>query len=251
MESLWYQDVRAYDRAFAFEPEREVALLLEVLKLHGRSPPAKILEPMAGTGRLLHPLQKLGYRVLALDSSLPMLLGARKRGVDQLVKAEASRFALAPEFSGAFCLIDSFRYLLSFEAALDFLNCVGHSLRLGSPFVLELELASRDPVPEETWTTQDKGGRIRTTIRSHGNAGPGLQWMDSRVEMEEPAGPSVVNSRARQKIWSPVEFLNLLDAAELFEVFGIYRRGQSLERGLQGVPPRGGPVIVVLTRSDA
>ena len=248
MESEWYRNVRAYERAFAYTPEREVGLLLEVLRLHGRQPGALLLEPMAGTGRLLLPLQDAGYRVVGIDASQPMLRSAQARGLKELIRADVARFALAEVFDGAFCLIDSFRYLLSYRAALDFLSNVALALRPGSPMVLELELESRESVPVESWTIQDAEGRVRATIRSHGHAGPGLQWMDSRVEMESRSGTEVVQSRARQKIWSPVEFLSLLDAAEAFEVHGIYRRGQPLHRGLEGIPPRGGPIIVVLTR---
>lgn len=249
MGTDWYEQAETYDRAFAYAPEREIDLLAAILSAHGAAPPDWIFEPMAGTGRLLQPLAERGFRVAGLDRSQSMLLRARKRGLRLLIRGDASRFALERRFRGAFCLIDSFRYLLTDDAARGFFDSVGACLIEGSPLAIELELAGKGPVPDETWTLTQGGSRVRATIRSRGHAGPMLQWMESRVEIEDEAGRRVLDSRRPQRIWTPPAFLELLNGLSGYEVFGIYRRGQSLENPLEGLPRNGGPIIVVLTRT--
>lgn len=247
--SSWYDEAEAYEMAFGFPPRAEIAFLAAVLEQDGVRPPARVLEPMVGTGRLVDGLEKLGFRITGFDKNTAMLrLARRKSARTHLVRADAARFAFAPAFDAAHCLIDSFRYLLELEDARRFMTSVAAALRPGAPFLLGLELRGPGaPVPE-TWSTDTAGSRATATILSHGRAGPDLEWMDATVEITGSAGRRTVRSRLAQRVWTPEAFLAFLDSLTEFEVRALYRRDHDLARPLPALPRAGGPIICHLRR---
>ncbi|MAG58312.1 MAG: hypothetical protein CMJ83_18655 [Planctomycetes bacterium] len=250
--SNWYDDAEAYDLAFGFPPGREAAFLLELLHRHDVAPPARLLEPMVGTGRLVLPLVDAGYRVTGFDLAPAMLRLARAHAPGAtFFRADAARFACATAFAAAHCLIDSFRYLPTEDDAARFFAAVATALTPGAPFAIGLELHTPGEPTPESWTTTRDGLTAKTTILSHGDAGDGLEWMDAAVEIasDDPAQSRTVKSRMRQRIWTPPAFCAFLDRQDAFDVAGIWRRSQELHDPLDAFPPRGGPITVVLVRN--
>jgi SAM-dependent methyltransferase len=207
---------------------------------------------MVGSGRLLPGLRDAGYHVVGFDRSAPMLARARERGKGvPLFRADAGRFSVAAAFDGAYCPIDSFRYLLREDDAVAFLDALARALRPGSPFILGLELESPDPPVPDTWTTHaEDGRRVDVRILSHGGPAPDIQWMDAEVTVSSRGAPPTVHrSRQMQRRWTPDRFLGFLDALDAFDVAGVWRRSQETGPPLDGLPPRGGPVVVMLVRA--
>jgi len=244
----WYEDAAVYDQAFAFPPDQEIAFLKELMLREGVHPPARILEPMIGTGRLVPGLVEAGFQVIGFDISTPMLAQARPRG-GAIFRADAAHFALAKGSCDAgHCLIDSFRYLLTLPDVQRFLEAVAHALRPGAPFALGLELDTGDPPQPESWTSVRDGRTAKVTLRSE-DASEGLQWLDATVEVRANGGTNkTVHSRMLQRRWPPAAFEELLRDLETFELAGIWRRSQERYPPLDDLPERGGPVTVVLRR---
>jgi 2-polyprenyl-3-methyl-5-hydroxy-6-metoxy-1,4-benzoquinol methylase len=65
-ESLYDYPVY-YDVVFGSDWRAEFKFLEGVFRLHGRRPTRSLFEPACGTGRLLVPLAKAGYRVAGND----------------------------------------------------------------------------------------------------------------------------------------------------------------------------------------
>ena len=83
-----------------------------------------LLEPACGTGRLVTALAARGYRVTAFDLSQPSLNYLRRqlarRGLcAQTFAADMSDFCLGRSVDAAYCLINTFRLLLTKHAAHD------------------------------------------------------------------------------------------------------------------------------------
>jgi hypothetical protein len=76
-------------------------------------------------------------------------------------------FRLSQSVDLAHCLINTFRHLLTEEAARRHLECVAKSLRPGGIYLLGFHLLPPDAAEEdcERWTIQHRRTRVTTTIR--------------------------------------------------------------------------------------
>lgn len=243
----WYEQAWVYDLAFAFEPAHEVAIIDEAMRSAGIAPPARLLEPMVGTGRLLPGLVALGYRPTGYDRSRAMVLRARERvGPDlPLFVADATHTSLGRAFDGAFCLIDSFRYLTAPGDAERFFDATMASLRPGGIFLLGLEIEGSEPPAEETWHVHRDGLEVEVTVRNRGRPGPGLRWMESEVSISGGEdGPREFRSRRAQKVWTADAFERFLDTRPATSITGLWLRTLDLESPLQNLPRSGGSIIL-------
>ena len=248
----WYDDARLYELAFAFPADHELRFLRTFFERSGCRPPDLLLEPMCGTGRLIEGLSRMGFRVAGFDRSRAMLQRARKRAPDALLfQADAAAFETRRVFHGAFCLIDSFRYLLSKEAARGFFAGLSRALVDGGLFVLGLEVDEGRPPEPERWTTHAEGLEITTTLRNLPHPDPKLSVLEARIETRGPDGRRESVSRMEQRRWSPEDLETFLAALDDFSVECVHRRSQELGDPLPGLPPRGGPVVITLRRRES
>src|SRR5262245_19256613 len=105
---------------------------------------------------------------IGFDRTPNMVAYARGRG-SRVFRADAAAFAVRPaSFDAAFCLIDSFRYLLTEEAARAHLRGVARALRPGGIYVVGLEV-NGDLDPDRA---TDAWGHTRGALRVDGEVGP-------------------------------------------------------------------------------
>jgi SAM-dependent methyltransferase len=104
-----------------------------------------ILELGCGTGRLLLPLAREGYRLTGVDSSPAMLAHARRKlseeGMDcrvTLVEQDMRALAIDERFNLAFCVLNSFMHLPTLEDQLAALDGVFRHLNPGGVLLLDL-----------------------------------------------------------------------------------------------------------------
>jgi len=246
-ESSWYLDADVYELAFAFPPEREVEMLTSVFTAAGAPPPARLLEPMTGGGRLIPGLMDQGFHVFGFDNARPMLRHAARRAPGRVFQADAARFSIAPRFHGAFCLIDSFRYLLTDAQVLGFLESTATALLPDGLMVLELELEAPGEPVADTWTSTQGDRTARVTVMSQRPAGDDLRWMDATVLIDGPEGRREVRSSKRQRVWRPAQLERALGASP-FRLEQVWRRTQEAGAPLEGLPRNGGPVTLLMRR---
>jgi SAM-dependent methyltransferase len=169
----WYEDARYYDIIFDTDTKREMAFLEAVRKRCGLTRGRRMLEPACGSGRLVTAAAARGYRVTGFDISEGMLRFARRRlqarNLDaRLVSARMEDFSFRERFDIAHCLISTFKYLLSEEAARAHLRCVAEALRPGGLYVLGLHLtdyADRS-CAHERWVGRRRDVEVVCNIRS-------------------------------------------------------------------------------------
>ena len=117
-------------------------LLLEQFCARCGSP---ILDLGCGTGRLLLPLARKGYRLTGVDLSPTMLARARRKlgaegleGRVVLVEQDMRALGLPERFDLAFCVCNSFMHLLTLEDQLAALGGVLAHLNPGGLLLLDL-----------------------------------------------------------------------------------------------------------------
>jgi SAM-dependent methyltransferase len=137
---LYGDYARFYDLDFG--ERQDDLLMIEQFAARCGSP---ILELACGTGRLLMPLARKGYRVTGVDVSEAMLEGAQRkvRAEDlgrhvTLVRQDIQELALEGTFTLAFCAVNSFMHLLTTDAQLTALRRIRGHLGPGGLLVLDL-----------------------------------------------------------------------------------------------------------------
>lgn len=132
----------------------------------------RLLEPACGSGRLITELVARGYEVIGFDVSQPALTYLRRRLVRrrfhaETFEAEMSDFRLSRPIDAAYCTVNTFRHLLTEQAAHRHLECMARSLRVGGIYVLGLHLLPTHVDEEDTrrWTQQRGKRQVTVTLR--------------------------------------------------------------------------------------
>lgn len=169
----WYDTPLYYDIVFDGDTPAEADFLEGVLAAHGRSGGCRVLEPACGSGRLVAELARRGYRVTGFDASEAMLEFARHKlavckAAAHLKRDRMESFKVRGRFDLAFCLLSTFKYLLSERDAQDHLRRVYDVLKPGGVYVLGLHLAAYgDPrVQHERWTGERDGVKVVCNTRT-------------------------------------------------------------------------------------
>lgn len=249
----WYDEALYYDVLFSWDAGRERDFLLDASKRFGLGPaPARTLEPFCGSGRLL----KVMPGAIGFDLSGSMLAIARRKGCS-VFRADAGRFALAPaSFDLAYCLIDSFRHLLTEEAAVGHLRGVARALRPGAIYVLGFDvtggLAQEDS--REEWETKRDGILVSGLIEVLGDADPvrRVETMRVHLDVKERGARRVIESRQPLRTYTRAQARALLDGATAgaLEVVSIFDRRYDLDLpcALERID---GSAVFVLRRTNA
>lgn len=172
IEKTWYDYPQYYDMVFRDETQAEARFIEEACRKYAVGPCRWLFEPACGSGRLVAELAGRGYDVTGLDLSEKSLayLHARlkRRGLNaQLIHGDMTRFTLPEKVDAAYSMVNSFRYLLTEEAARSHLQCVARSLRPGGLYLIAMHLLPPDASEEctERWTARHGSTRVTATLR--------------------------------------------------------------------------------------
>lgn len=166
-------DVPGYwDLAFSDETPYEADFIEAVASNYQGKVPARILEIGCGGGRQVVELAKRGHDVVAFDLNESCVAWTnrqlrRRRLTAEVFSGDMTSFRLAKPVDLAHCLVNTFRHLLTEDAARRHLECVAGSLRPGGLYLLGFHLLPPDADEEdcERWTIRHRNTRVTTTIR--------------------------------------------------------------------------------------
>ncbi|MDX1961871.1 MAG: class I SAM-dependent methyltransferase [Pirellulales bacterium] len=168
----WYALPRYYDIAMQGETALEAEFLPLAWKRYAQRPVRTVLEPACGTGRLLTELAARGYRLRGFDRQPEMVAYSadrlRRHGLRGSINAgDMADFSLSRPVDAAYCLLDSFRHLLSEQTALAHLRCMAAAVAPGGIYTLGLHLLPPDASLDctERWSETARGTRVTTTLR--------------------------------------------------------------------------------------
>src|SRR5437879_4439212 len=159
LEGTWYDHPEYYDIAFQAYTQPEADFIEAACRKYCGFRVRRLLEPACGTGRLITALAARGYQVTGFDLSRPALSYLRRQLTRSALhaetfEAEMSNFRIGGTADAAYCVVDTFRHLLTEQAARSHLECIAHSLRLGGIYVLGLHLLpfGADKENSDCWT---------------------------------------------------------------------------------------------------
>jgi SAM-dependent methyltransferase len=165
-----YDYPRYYDLVFGSDWKAEFDFLRAVFDTYVPGKVRRLFEPACGTGRLVFRLAQAGYDVSGLDLNPRAVAYCNRRLTKHALPPSAfvgdmADFRLPRRIDAAFNTINSFRHLLSEDAARSHLRCVAAALRKGGVYVLGLHLTptTGTPLDEECWSA--RRGHLAITTR--------------------------------------------------------------------------------------
>jgi SAM-dependent methyltransferase len=163
----WYDTPRYYDIVFDVDTKLECDFLEAMASRYGATRGSRALEPACGSGRLVAELSRRGYDVTGFDKNDRMLAYACQRLAEaglraRLCRRELDDFRFARPFDLAYCLVSTFKYLLSERSARQHLECTARALKRGGIYVLGLHLSQYDSPSKtrERWVARRDGTTV-------------------------------------------------------------------------------------------
>src|SRR6184192_4439016 len=155
LQASWYDYPQYYDIVFQAYTQREADFIEAACRKYCPFAARRFLEPACGSGRLITEFAARGYQVTGFDRSQPALSYLRRRLARRLLhaetfEAEMSNFRLGRPVDAAYCTVNTFRHLLTEQAARSHLDCIAGSLRRGGIYILGLHLLPLDVEEEKT-----------------------------------------------------------------------------------------------------
>jgi len=145
LSASWYDYPQYYDIAFQTHTLAEADFIEAACRKYCPFEARRLLEPACGTGRLITELAVRGYKVTGFDISQPALRYLRRRLERRRLhadtfEAEMSDFRVGRSADAAYCMVNTFRHLLTEQAARSHLECIAGCLRPGGIYVLGMNL---------------------------------------------------------------------------------------------------------------
>lgn len=260
----WYNHPEWVDIAFQEDTAREADFVAAACEKYCDFPVRRLLEPACGTGRLVRHLAARGCEVTGFDLSQPSLDWlqkelAKKRLSARTLRLDMTDFSLSDlgakqPFDSAYCPFNSFRHLLSEDAARQHLECMARSIRPGGIYVLGFHLLPPDA--EETslerWSEARGQKRVTVTLRVDG--------CDRRRRLERihisllaRQGESIV-ARVKDefdlRVYTAAQVRKLLKSVPALELIDVFDFWYDLEEPLQ-LNNELGDVVLVLRRVES
>jgi SAM-dependent methyltransferase len=256
LESNWYDHPRYYDIAFQSETLPEADFIEAACRKYCPFRVRRLLEPACGTGRLVVELASRGYRLTGYDLSGPALdylrqRLARRRLRASVRKADMAEFRLKAPVDAAYCTFDSFRHLLTEQAARQHLECVAGSLRPGGIYILGFHLLPPDASEEciERWTERQGRTQVTVTLR--------VLAADRRRRLEQLRVSLLVREPGREhrlrhdfplRLYTAAQVRRLLAAVPSFELCDMYDFWYEIDRPLRLDNELGDSVFILRKR---
>src|SRR5438552_10942205 len=159
-----YDYPQYYDIAFQAYTRREADFIEAACRKYCPFDARQLLEPACGSGRLITAFASRGYQVAGFDLGQPALSYLRRQLTRRRLRAETfeaemSDFRLGRSVDAAYCMVNTFRHLLTEQAARSHLECIASSLRPGGIYVLGMNL-----VPSGAARWAERRGKTKVTI---------------------------------------------------------------------------------------
>ncbi|MBS0207371.1 MAG: class I SAM-dependent methyltransferase [Planctomycetes bacterium] len=168
----WYDYPEYYDLAFADETQAEADFIQAAIDRYARRPVRTMLEPGCGSGRLVTELASRGYQVSAFDNNRRALDFLRRRLARRklsahVFEADLVHFQLPRRVDLVYNTFNTFRHLLTEQAAVAHLRKVAAHLKPGGLFILGLHLLPPDALEEctERWRARRGATTAVFTLR--------------------------------------------------------------------------------------
>ncbi len=236
----WYETPLYYDIVFEEGTQQEADFLEGVWRRYVRSRGQRVLEPACGSGRLLVELARRGFDVAGFDLSEAMI-GFAERRFERAGQRGGLRvgrmedFQYPHHFDLAFCLVSTFKYLLTAEAADAHLRCMAEALKPGGVYALGLHLSDYGDrrTSRERWVGRRDGIEVVCNIQGWpADRHSRRERVRSRLVVTTEAGVRRYETQWQFRTYDLGELCALLEAHPAFELAANYNFLYRIEQPL-------------------
>jgi SAM-dependent methyltransferase len=225
-----YDYPQYYDIAFQAYTQREADFIEAACRKYCPFVARRVLEPACGTGRLITELAARGYEVTGFDRSQSALRYLRRRLTRRGLRAKTfeadmSDFCLYRPVDAAYCTVNTFRHLLTEQAAGDHLRCIAGSLRPGGIYILGLHLLPLGINKEETecWTQRRGGTKVTATLRTvRANLRHRLEKLQVHMLVRRRSEELHLRYEFQFRTYTARQFRRLLGSVSSLELCDVY-----------------------------
>ena len=225
-----------YSIGYAWNTEQECSFIESCCEryLHKEKEEIRLLDIGCGAGRHLLELAQRGYTVSGFDPKPEMVqfvkAAADEAGLEIDVRAGSlQQFHVARRADGAFCFMDTFRFLLTNEQIITHLQQVAASLNEGGLYLLDFWVPPRwEMMANETyqWEQEQDGIAVRVLyIQYPDSIDRAAQTFEDELVFQvndHGAEREIRGGRVRTRLLLPQEFRALVAASGCFELLGTY-----------------------------
>jgi SAM-dependent methyltransferase len=230
MSANWYDYPAYFDLAFRDETLPEADFVEAACRKYCTFPVKRLLEPACGSGRLIVELARRGYQMTGFDLNESMLGYARKRLARlrlaaNLFVGDMANFQLAHPVDAAYNTFNSFRHLLTEEAAVSHLKSVANALKTGGIYILGLHLLPPDASEESTerWTARSGETKLHGTLKVIASSRRRrLETLRMSLLVRTPKREVRIRSEFTLRLYSARQLKKLLGAVPQFELLDVF-----------------------------
>lgn len=256
----WYETPRYYDAIFDVDTDVEARFLEDAYAAHSSPPerpraPLRVLEPACGSGRLMVEMARRGWRPHGFDLTPEMVSFARERlreeGLEGTVaRGDMADFRTRGRFDLAHCLVSTFKYLLTEDAARGHLRSVARALRPGGIYCLGFHLTdyARTRGSRERWKVERDGALVDCTIEGWAaDRRTRLEPVESRMRVLEGGVEKRARTRWNFRTYDARQVRALLRAVPELEHVATYDFHYAIDEP-QRLSDEQGDTLLVLRR---
>lgn len=226
----WYDYPQYFDMIFRDETADEVSFFKDAMERYCLTSGKRVYEPGCGSGRLVVGMAAEGYDVVGLDMNRPSLRylrqKLRRRGLSAtLVQGDMTTYVTEPRADAAFCTFNTFRHLMTEQAALDHLRAVAASLHPGGIYILGFHIIPLDAEEFciERWKAAHAQTRVSMTLRvlDHNRE---ERWEQVRISLTATGPQKTLRCRTDfpMRLYTVEQAESLLRKAREFEIAGVH-----------------------------
>lgn len=250
-----YDVPQYWDLAFSDDTQLEAEFVAAAAKKYCEFPASRFYEPGCGGGRLVVELASKGFDVTGVDQSLSAVEYANKSITDRNLKANIivgdMREPLADaEFDVAYCLVNTFRHLLTEEDARKHLESVAQMLRPGGLYIIGMHLLppDADEEDEEDWSVQTPEVTVHMQlVAADCCRQQRLETLRFSMTANVTGNPEPIchSSDYRMRIYEAAHVKQLLANVPAFELVDVFDFWYDIEDPLELTDELGDTVLVL------
>ena len=251
-----YDHPRYWDFAFSDETPFEADFIEAVARRYCRLDVRRLYEPGCGGGRLVVEMAKRGYDVVACDLSEPAIRHASEQLARHGMTADLhvedmTGFRCAERCQLAFNTVNTFRHLLTEEAARAHLCAVADSLESGGVYVIGLHLIPPDADEEdsEEWTISDENLTVCVSLEVMDfNRETRLEQLRFELAVNDSGRKVDLESTYSMRLYMAEQMQELLATVAEFELCEVFDFCYDIHEPLQLNDDLGDTVLVLRKR---
>ena len=250
-----YDVPQYWDMAFGEDTLLEADFIEAAARKYCPFPVRSVYEPGCGGGRLIVELAKRGYDATGVDQSTAAIKFAQQQLKRSNLKGNVfvgdMRNALDDKkFDLAFCLVNTFRHLLTEEDAVRHLKNIADMLPEGGLYILGLHFLppDADEEDEEHWSVTEGSTTIEMDLVVEGcDRTTRLETLKFTMQVQDDSGAEVAKYKSdyRMRTYEAAHMIDLLSKVPEFKLLDVYDFWYDLEEPLVLSDELGDTVLVL------